>query len=131
MQTIADRIAEFRITSDYVMTDGPMPNGFDPNGYAYRVTLRIGVMRRQGTFSFYTGSNVSEPDTATVLDCLISDAASYYNCTGYADFCEDFGYEQDNESHRIYQACKRTFNRLEIMFGTRNVLALIHDTERL
>lgn len=55
-------------------------------------------------FDFYTGIGITrEPTYDDVLYCLLSDA-SVADQT-YTDFCNEFGYEQNKESQRIYQAC--------------------------
>lgn len=124
---------EFKITAKVVMTDMPMPEGFDPNGNAYKVTLRSRVTGRQYTVPFFMGSALTdEPSAAEVLNSLALDAGCYYNASGYYDFCEEFGYDSDDSRYRkMYDGCRKAYDRLCVFVGVTGTHDLIMKTESL
>ncbi len=66
------------VTSVITMTGGRPPwDDGKWQGFAWDVELKY--RGRTMTTKFYTGSLSGEPDTADVLDCLISDATSVDN----------------------------------------------------
>lgn len=47
----------------------------------------------------------SPPTVADLLDCLASDASTYDNCRDFADWCNEFGYDEDSRTaERTYNA---------------------------
>lgn len=85
---------------------------------AYRVTLRR--KGRQVTTKFHMGLALCrEPEAAEVLHCLLSDALSWENTSGLADFMEEFGYDEDSkaQARRVYQGCERESRKMHRFLG--------------
>jgi len=96
------------------MTDKPMPEGFDPHGYTWSVTLRY--KGRQLTVPFYTGSLAGEPDAEGVLDCLLSDTSS--GELDFESFCSELGYDADSrKAERTWKACQTMAPRVRRFLG--------------
>lgn len=83
----------------------------------WTVTLRYG--RRRMSVPFFQGrAHTSEPTAADVLGCLLSDASCYDNARDLADFCADFGYDEDSRKAKTtYRACGRISKRLRQFLG--------------
>lgn len=130
MRTMAQRVVEFGISVTVEHTGAKLPEGFDRYGNAWKIRFRSNG--KQYTMPMFTGSALGEPDVIEALNCLVMDASCYYTSSGYLDFCEEFGYDSNDDKYRrIYDSCKRQFNNLERLVGTRNALSLIENTERL
>lgn len=73
------------------------------------------------------------PDVATVLDCLVSDAAAYDSACGWDDFAAELGYDPDSrKGHAVYEACGDTLKWLTALLGGRaEVDRLMYQTDRL
>ena len=85
----------------------------EANGY--RVVIRYG--RRQMTLDYWMGSaHTREPDAASVLSCLLSDAdALQYS---FEEWAANLGYDPDSrKAERIYQLCVRQGERLKRLLG--------------
>jgi hypothetical protein len=89
--------------------------------------------RHQMTVPFYTGSAITEePDAATVLDCLASDASGFENARSFEDWAEEYGYDTDSrKAERIYKQVERQTKKLQHLLGTDLYNTLLWDTERL
>lgn len=92
---------------------------------------------KQYTFPMTTGDVTGEPDIETVLDCIVMDAVSYYNSNDFRDFCDEFGWEIDEDeeakkkARKAYNGCERAYRNLNRVFGRDGVRALMYETERL
>jgi hypothetical protein len=131
LPTIADRIAEFKITATFTMTDAPMPEDFDPDGYAYKVTVKSGVTGRQYSFPFFTGSLFGDPTTEDAVNALRTDASVYYDSSSYADYCDEFGVEETPDTRKTYNGCRQAYINACRFLGVEAAHALIMDTEGL
>ncbi len=84
------------------------------NGWT--VTLRLSG--RRYTTSFWTGSaRTREPNREDVLSALLSDAQAGEKT--FADFCADFGYDEDSRrALRTWSACRAMSRKLRRLLGT-------------
>lgn len=118
------------MTSEYADSN---PNMDNPNWQAnhYRVTLRYG--RRRFSLYFSQGIGISgEPKTASVLDCLASDASGVENARDFEDWCGEYGYDTDSRrAERTYRTCRRQAARLKRLLGDDLYDQLLRHTERL
>jgi|SRR5215472_2608761 len=94
-----------------------VPAGWQPGTHPYKVTLHY--RGRRLTVPFFMGpANTREPTAADVLYCLVSDASSYENATGFEDFCRDFGYDTDSrKAERIYRQLERQAPKVRRLLG--------------
>lgn len=77
-------------------------------------------------------SEPSPPETASVLDCLASDAASYDNARDFEDWCADFGMDTDSrKAARTYRVCGEQAKALRHFLGNLAYQELLFNTERL
>jgi hypothetical protein len=93
------------------MTDMP------PGSSHWRVTLRY--KRRQMTISYSMGpAHSSEPKTADVLGCLVSDANGYIGGRDFEDWCQEYGYDTDSrKAERTWNAVQKQTRQLERLLG--------------
>ena len=117
-----------RMTHDYADSNPGMPDA-QPGSYHFKCTFRrngTGVhdapLRRMTIY--FTMGPACDPylKGAEVLDCIISDAQAYDNARDFSDFCSEFGYDAEPlgaypRIMRIYNACKRTGDRLRRFLG--------------
>jgi hypothetical protein len=83
------------------------------------------------TFSQGYGHHGAEPELASVLDCLASDAAGVENAQGFEDWCSDYGYDTDSRKpEKVYKACEREVDRLKRFLGEELYKDLLWNTER-
>lgn len=82
----------------------------------YTVTLRY--QKRAMTVEFWCGSACGEPDAATVLDCVASDASGA-DGTSFEDWCADYGFDSDSrKAERTYRACVAQSRKLRKLLGS-------------
>lgn len=95
------------LTLTYRATDAnPAMDDFE--GDHYRVTLRNG--RRSMTFVYSKGHghNGTPPTLAEVAECMEADSTIAESCPTFADFCAEYGYEEDSrKAERTYRATVR------------------------
>lgn len=84
---------------------------------AHPWTVELRYQRRTMTVPFWTGELAGEPDTAGVLECLLSDASMGEE--SFTDFCADFGYDEDSrKAYRIWEECSNIGRRLRRLLGS-------------
>lgn len=85
------------------------------NANGYTVTLRY--KGRQMTTDFWMGSAITtEPDAASVLSCLLSDASA--GSETFEDWCANLGYDTDSrKAERIYKQCLEQTAKLKKLLG--------------
>jgi hypothetical protein len=119
-ETIRDVISALGISATVAYADAnPHMTDMGRDAYHYRVTLRRRTPRRSMTVPFSCGSAwTREPDAADVLDCLLSDASGYDNADGFADWCAEYGYEEDSrKAEGTYKAIARQSAALRRFLG--------------
>ena len=62
-----------------------------------------------------------------VMECLLSDAAAYMNCSSIDDFQDEFGYERVSECLRVYEGCKKTAEAFQRIFTGEELDELLYD----
>ena len=69
-------------------------------------------------FSNGVKENMKSPSCVGMLWCLVSDASYVENCTEFADFCSEFGYNEDSrKAEGIFKECCKTLKALNKMFS--------------
>lgn len=98
-------------------SDKPAPWGGSQRVNGWRCTL--GYQGRQLTVDFWTGIGVTgDPKAADVLACLVSDAVSYVNASGFTDWAHEFGYDIDSrKAYDTYNACAAMEPRIRRLLG--------------
>ena len=92
----------------------------DGRHWAYSIVIERNKVRRSFTFhdsiyNFSHGIGATESMIDNELECIISDADSYLLYGSPYEFAEEFGYDIEEEfdrAEKIYNACKRTWFRL-------------------
>ena len=98
----------------------------------WKVTLRFGRARMTIYFSKGYGHHGAEPTADEVLDCLASDAGGVENSNSFADWCGEYGYDEDSrKAEKTYKACRHNSNRLRSFLGDDLFEQLLWNTERL
>jgi len=85
------------------------------------------------TVWFSQGNGHKKPPTAAdVLDCLASDASGYENSRNFADWCAEYGYDDDSRTaERIYHTIAEQAKELRHFLGGQDIYdRLLWETER-
>ena len=62
--------------------------------------------------------NMKSPSCIGMLWCLISDSSCVENCTDFADFCSEFGYDEDSrKAEKAFNECCKTLKALKKIFS--------------
>jgi hypothetical protein len=84
------------------------------------------------TFSMGMGHHGAEPDIASVLDCLASDANGVDNARSFEDWAGDYGYDTDSrKAEKKYRACVSSRDKLKRFLGDALYQTLLYGTERM
>ncbi len=89
----------------------------------WKVTLKRGKKRYTTPFSMGFGHGGRSPETAEVLDSLISDGESFDS------WCSNYGFVADRKAEKTYKACKATVKKLHAFLG--NLYDEAQQAERL
>jgi hypothetical protein len=131
--TLAQFIEDNAITMDCERTsENPFYEGDSYTMNHYRCTLKIGTQRMTVFFSMGLGL-AGEPDLASVLDCLASDASEWENSKGdFEEWANEYGYDPDSRrAERIYRNVEMQSRKLESFLGEELYKQLIWETERM
>ena len=91
------------------------------SGNAYRVTLT----RNGKKIGFIFNDNIyNESDKNDFIYSLLSDSQAYEFCYNLADFMNEFDYTDDKQAKKIYNACKKQFDRLHKLFNDTEIETL-------
>jgi hypothetical protein len=72
------------------------------------------------------------PTVAEVLDCLASDATTYDNRASFAEFCADYGYNDDSiRDKEVYERVVESGRKLAEWLGREAFEELLYSVERL
>lgn len=90
-------------------------------GNAYRVTLtRNGVK-----VGFIFNDNIyNESDKNDFIYSLLSDSQAYENARDLTDFMNEYGYTDEKQTKRVYNACKKQSERLHKLFNDSEIKTL-------
>ena len=130
MATIHERISELGIRAAIKGGTDKWPPFEIKGSTGWTVTLRL-EGRRMST-PFWQGPAIKgQPDAATVLDCMVSDAATIEDAPEFEDWAAELGYDSDSlHAYHTWQAVTRQTRRLRQFLGE-HYDALLWDTERL
>jgi hypothetical protein len=130
MISMRKRVTLANITSTFVM-EGTAPEGFPEGSASYLVTLTNDDGQTL-TVPFHMGPMLCrDPETAEVLDCLISDASSIESSRSFEEWADDLGYDTDSrKAEETYRACEQTARDLRAFLGD-DYEAFMYRTERM
>lgn len=117
-----------KIRGEITMTGQRVPEGFSPDGNAWRVELRY----RDSTMTtpFYTGSALGEPAVADVVASLISDASGADQ--DFESWAGDYGYDNDSRSaYATWEAVVAQADKLRELLGDAFDAAISADDPEL
>lgn len=122
---------KIKATSEWADENPHMADSKNMNHF--KVTLRR--QGKQMTLYFSQGYGINgEPDAASVINCLASDAASVENnnLTGFEGWASDLGYDPDSrKAEKIFKVCKVQAAKLKKFLGEELYKTLLWDTEGL
>lgn len=114
LETLCEKL-KITAESRYGVDRDPLPGVHDGMD-AWTVTLRFGRRRLTVPFFMGVGHNGAEPDAASVLYCLASDARA--GAVSFEDFASEFGYDPDSrKAEQIWKACRRLAPRVRQFLG--------------
>ena len=91
------------------------------SGNAYRVTLT----RNDKKICFVFNDNIyNESDKNDFIYSLLSDSQAYESTRDLTDFMHEFGYTDDKQAKKIYDACKKQSERLHKLFTNKEIETL-------
>lgn len=76
-----------------------------------------------GSFRYQTSAPIPSTNKTPSAYSLLASLGGYEAGT-YKEFCQEFGYEGSEESLEVYEACKREFQDLSIMYSSEELEAL-------
>lgn len=91
----------------------------------FSVSLKVGETTR--VFQYQCNTRYTEPKLNDIMDCLLSDYYAYLNARDVQDFMNEFGYEDEKQAKRIYEACGKQKEKLDDLFGGESVVEKIND----
>lgn len=98
----------------------------------WKCILSMGRKRMTITFSQGYGHSGAEPETASVLNCLSSDSASFENASSFEDWASDFGYDANSrKAERTFKTIEHLTKRLRNFLGEDLYQQLLWHTESL
>lgn len=90
-------------------------------GNAYRVTLT----RNGAKVGFIFNDNIyNESDKNDFIYSLLSDSQAYESTRDLTDFMNEFGYTDEKQAKRVYDACKKQSERLHKLFNDSEIETL-------
>lgn len=130
MKTITDFANEHNIRMDEPERVSQRPDGnMGDLPRHWRCVLRCGKKRM--TVYFSQGSAHTEPPKFNdVFDALAMDSHSYLEHASAREFKSEYGYETLIQATKVYNACKRTYERLQTLIGDEALQSLLYETER-
>ena len=90
-------------------------------GNAYRITLT----RNDIKIGFIFNDNIyNESDKNDFIWSLLLDSQAYENARDLTDFMNEYGYTDDKQAKRAYNACKKQSDRLHKLFNDAEIKTL-------
>lgn len=125
-------VAEFAQLHNITATVRPDPVKL--HGRSFRVTLHFDG--RQMTVPFFQGSAwITDPTVAEVLNCLALDSAGYENADGFFDWCDECGFDIENDNGKSAQttwlAVMVQHDKLTTLLGSELLSQLLWETDNL
>jgi hypothetical protein len=109
-------INKITINSEYADNNPHMENSNNMDNY--KVTLYCKRKQMSLYFSMGYGHNGNEPTVLDVLECLQMDSNSFVNDTGFSDFCDELGYDEDSrKAYKIYLDVLKSGKKLKKFLG--------------
>jgi len=133
--TIQEFVSKHRVKMECEQVDRNPRMDSDPEwdrtATHYRCTLRVG--RRRMIVYFSQGSaHTSEPDIASVLDCVAFDTGSVKSARDFEEWASGFGYDADSrKAECTFKVIARQAADLNRLLGADAVEVLCFETERL
>ena len=95
----------------------------DKGANKYKVTIENNGEKFNTTFtdSLYNTWNNTRSSNFEIMYCIISDACTYSYYDTLEDFADNTGYdiyEDRKKVERIFNACKKTYDNIERVFGS-------------
>lgn len=112
------------LTSSFIGTSSNAWEGDKLTHNQFRVT--ISNANGRGWFKYTDSYNnyskgiteLDESEVKNALSCFLSDGTCYSSCIDFADFCANFGYDEDSrKAWKVWQACKRSHEKAVKLFG--------------
>ena len=118
-----------RIFCDWADDNPNMPDWKDANHF--KCTLKMG--KKQMTLYFSQGYGINgEPEAASVLDCLASDANCIDNAQTFVAWASELGYDPDSrKAEKIFKVCEKQAEKLKNFLGDDLYEDLLYNTENL
>ena len=84
------------------------------SGNKYEITLAY--MNKQISFDYHDNYK-NESNIKDFLYSLMLDTSSYENCGTIYEFAREFGYKDFKQATKIYNACKKQYEKLNKLFN--------------
>ncbi len=116
MNALEKKVKEYGIKIRVTELGLKVPGGGMGNHpmYAYKVKLTFG--KKQLTTPFYQGTgHTKSPTAADVLASLIADESIDSNCSSFASFCDEFGYDpHDDRNVKVHKATYKSIKAMGV-----------------
>lgn len=92
------------------------------SGNKYKITL---TYKNKKVWFYYNDNIYNKGGLNDCLYCLLLDSQSFeYNKDNLKGFALEFGYDDINEAKRVYNACKKQYERLNKLFNQEEIKQL-------
>lgn len=82
-------------------------------GNKYQIKM---TYKGKNIYFIYNDNIENNSKKIDILYCILMDATAYTNCYNFADFMAEFGYDKEAEAKKVYNGCKRNYNKLTTLF---------------
>lgn len=93
-------------------------------GNKYKVTLRY---NNKSVSMTYHDNCLNESGKDDFLYALILDGMAYKNCYNLVEFMYEFGYEEEKQAQKIYNSCKKQYEKMCKLFTEEEIDQLIEE----
>lgn len=94
------------------------------SGNKYRVILKY---NNKSVSMTYHDNYLNESGKDEFLYALILDGITYKNCYNLAEFMYEFGYEEEKQAQKIYNSCKKQYEKMRKLFTEQEIDQLIDE----
>lgn len=100
--------------------------------YAYTIVLEVGDYQFKTSFhdsvsNYWHNKGATKEMIDDAVYCIILDGDSYKVNPNVEDFINEFGYDDDARGHKVYEACKKTYEGLSAMLTEEEIDSLYEE----
>ena len=67
----------------------------------------------------------------TAFCCVLNDAIDYANASSVEDFAQEFGYEVNRQTRKIYEMCRESYDNLRNIFTDEEIIDIVNAVDTI